>query len=300
MKRNKTPTPTEVIVCVHNSFDDVQACIQSVLDTLRNDDRLIIVDDGSETETQKLCEGFAASNPGNCHLIRRPQGSGFCKAANAGMRYSTADMIVLLNSDTIVSGDWLNRLDACLNSNWKIGLAGPLSNAGGWQSIPFLPGPDARPNEVPSNGEVIGAIHTLCGEFAARFGYPVVEQLNGFCLAISRPVLDAIGMFDEERFPMGYGEESDFVLRAQDAGFLCAVSIDCFVFHSKTKSYTSEQRLKYNDAGQKNLKALHGEHRIRNAVLGTQYHPTLVTIRNETQSSFEQNGWLDAGKGQTA
>lgn len=263
-----------------------------MLYTLRSGDHLIIVDDGSEEETQKLCEDFAEQHPDNCRLIRRPQGSGFCKAANAGMQSSSADMVVLLNSDTIVTGDWLDRLDVCMNSNWKIGVAGPLSNSGGWQSIPFLPGSGANPGDIRADADTLSAIHTYCGGFSGRFGFPVVEQLNGFCIAISRSVLDTIGLFDEERFPMGYGEESDFVLRAQDAGFLCAVAIDCFVFHAKTKSYTSEQRAKYNAAGQANLKSLHGEIRIRDAVSGTQNHPALVAIREEARKEFKKNGWF--------
>lgn len=292
MKRNKGNTPADIIVCVHNSYDDVKVCIQSVLDTIRQHDRLVIVDDGSGDETRKLCQDFASEHPEHIHLIRRPQGSGFCRAANAGMRFSTADMVVLLNSDTIVTGDWLDRLDGALSANWKVGVTSPLSNAGGWQTIPYLPGSVANPMDIQSDPETLGAIHALCNGFKADFSYPVVEQLNGFCIAISRAVMDAIGLFDEDRFPMGYGEESDFVLRAQDAGFLCTVAIDCFVFHSKTKSYTSDQRKQYNKAGQENLKMLHGATRIKDAVAGTQAHPTLVAIRQKAALAFQENEWM--------
>lgn len=285
------PTPADVIVCVHNSPEDVQLCVRSVLDTLRPTDRLIIVDDGSAPETAAICADFAAQNADQCHLIRRPAGSGFCKAANAGMRESTAESVVLLNSDTIVTGDWLDRLDHCLAANWQVGLASPLSNAGGWQSIPYLPGPEAAANEMRSDKDTLRAVHAMCNTFRDSYSYPVVEQLNGFCLAITRQVLDTIGLFDEESFPMGYGEESDFVLRAQDAGFLCLVAIDCFVFHAKTKSYTSAQRQQYNEAGQMNLRRLHGQERIRTAVSGSQQNPVLLEIRTAAKTAFAENDW---------
>jgi len=281
----------DVIVCVHNSPDDVRRCLASATRTLGPSDRLIIVDDGSADETRLICEETARGNPDRVHLIRRPQGSGFCRAANAGLRESSAEIVVLLNSDTLVFGDWLDRIVACLSAHRQIGLAGPLSNAGGWQSIPELKG---RPpsNPVRDDETILAAIHAHCAEFGRRFDYPIVEQLNGFCLAVKRNVLDTIGLLDEELFPMGYGEEKDFAFRAADAGFLCAVAIDCFVYHAKTKSYSTAQRDGYSRAGAENVNRRHGAARVKNAIKSTQAHPILSAVRAEAKGVFERNGWL--------
>jgi GT2 family glycosyltransferase len=281
----------DVIVCVHNSPDDVRRCLASATRTLGPSDRLIIVDDGSADETRLICEQAAQGEPDRVHLIRRPKGSGFCRAANAGLRESSAEIVVLLNSDTVVVGDWLDRIVACLSTHRQIGLAGPLSNAGGWQSIPELKG---RPpsNPVRDDDATLTAIHAHCAEFGTRFDYPIVEQLNGFCLAVKRAVFDTIGLLDEELFPMGYGEEKDFALRAADAGFLCAVAIDCFVYHAKTKSYSASERDGYSRAGAEKVNRRHGARRVKNAIQSTQAHPILSAVRAQALAIFERNGWL--------
>ncbi len=285
-------TPADVLVCVHNSPDDVKKCLESALATLGPHDRLIIVDDGSEDETMRICEHIAATGGDKTHLLRRPQGSGFCKAANAGFLETKADLVIVLNSDTIVTGDWIARITACMESSPDIGLVGPLSNAGGWQTIPELAVGDVPNVAIKDDPETLAAILKLCEGFHPRFDYPIVEQINGFCMAVSRAVLDEIGTFDEGNFPMGYGEENDLTFRAMDAGFLCAVAVDCFVYHAKTKSYTTELRKQYSAAGQKALHSLHGRDRVKNAVSSMQAHPTLGALRREARPIFEENGWL--------
>ena len=53
----------------------------------------------------------------------------------------------------------------------------------------------------------------------------------GFCLYMSRASRDAIGLFDEQAFGRGYGEENDFCLRAAKAGFRNVLAEDIFVYH---------------------------------------------------------------------
>ena len=49
--------------------------------------------------------------------------------------------------------------------------------------------------------------------------YPAVPLLNGFCTLIRRAVFERAGLYDEDAFPIGYGEETDLCLRAAKAGF---------------------------------------------------------------------------------
>lgn len=258
----------DVIVCVHNSLLDVERCLGSVKKTLRLGDKLIIVDDGSDSPTKSYCEKVRSELGSEfCLLLRREEGSGFCRAANAGLRESSAETVIILNSDTIVAGDWIERLTGCMVSNWQIGIVGPLSNAGGWQSIPELPSKTMVSNLIYEDSQTISDIHKNCAGNRDHFAFPIVEQINGFCFAISREVINVVGLFDEENFPAGYGEENDFTFRAMDAGFLCAVAIDCFVFHAKTKSYSAEARKELTLRGQSKLHALHGQQRVVDAVV---------------------------------
>lgn len=282
----------DVIVCVHNSPEDVRICLESAVASLGEGDRLIIVDDGSAEETMLLCQEVAGANERSVKLVRRPAGSGFCRAANAGLRESTAEIVVLLNSDTITPPGWLDRIHTCMSANWQIGIVGPLSNAGGWQSIPeYLTGGPPN-NLIRRDAGTLAQIQSYCETLVDLYDYPILEQINGFCMALSRELLDTVGLLDEEHFPKGYGEEIDLTFRAQDAGFLCAVALDCFVYHGKTKSYSVKARNELSKAGRVHLDRIHGAERVYAAVVSSQQNPILAAVRKDASAVFKERGWL--------
>jgi glycosyltransferase involved in cell wall biosynthesis len=53
----------------------------------------------------------------------------------------------------------------------------------------------------------------------------------GFCMLITKQALTNIGLFDEEAFGRGYGEENDFCMRALQAGYRNLLALDVFVQH---------------------------------------------------------------------
>ena len=285
----------DIVIPVHNSPDDVRRCLASCISALRAGDRVIIVDDGSDAETKDICRDAALTHPEQTLLIRRPEGTGFCRAANAGIREAKEEIVVLLNSDTVVPAGGLDRIEACFESNKDIGIVGPLSNAGGWQSIPHLAKTGPKNNKVASDDATLSEIQSYCLGLRETYEYPIVEQVNGFCLAVRRKVFEEIGLLDEERFPMGYGEEVDLNFRAQDAGFLSAIAIDCFVYHDKTKSYTSERRERLVAEGRVYIDQLHGLDRVKDAVRGSRQNPILESIRASALDAFQSRGWLREG-----
>jgi GT2 family glycosyltransferase len=258
----------DIVVPVHNSPEDVARCLAAVAATMGPEDRLIVVDDGSAEETQRICEsggGTAADRPDPARRGERvrPRGErGAWRDAGAGGRAAEQRH----HRDAGVGGP----ADGLPAGEPQIGLAGPLSNAGGWQSVPdYLTGGPPN-NAIRHDPATLAAIAAWCAGFRARYPWPVVEQLNGFCLALRREVLEAVGPLDEAAFPKGYGEEIDLCFRAQDAGFLCAVAVDCFVYHAKSRSYTSEARERLIREGRAVNDRRHGARRVQGAVKGTQ------------------------------
>lgn len=51
-----------------------------------------------------------------------------------------SDYIILLNSDTIVTNGWIEKMIVAFENNPKIGILSPLSNAATYQNIPTLKG----------------------------------------------------------------------------------------------------------------------------------------------------------------
>lgn len=270
----------DIIICIHNALEDVKACLQSVLEHSNQPYSLILVDDGSQDDTRAYLAAFAAQH--ECVLIRNENARGYTRAANQGLLASRGDFVVLLNSDTIVTPRWLDQMAACMSSNDRIGIVGPLSNTASWQSIPFISeNGDWAANPLPLDLSVEG-MAALVASGSARL-YPELKLLNGFCLFIRRGLLDQIGGFDEETFGTGYGEEDDFCLRARAAGWQLALADDTYIYHAQSKSYSTERRQQlYTSAGEK-LRGKHGEKLIKAAVDYNQNNLILQGIRARSQ-----------------
>lgn len=261
-RNGRLPDATDVVVCVHDALAEARLCLDSIV--ARGDDcpvRLIVVDDGSEPACERFLRSFAASHEG-CEVLRFDDSIGYTRAANAGLRQTTAKQVVLLNSDTIVTPGWLAGLRECLSSAPEIGIVGPLSNAASYQSLPAVRSPsgDWSLNPIPSSWGVDQLADLLRATSERTF--PRVPFLNGFCLMISRDVIARIGYFDADAFPLGFGEENDFCLRARDAGFALAVADHVYVFHAKSRSFRHDRRKSLSKKGQTALRRKHGECRI--------------------------------------
>ncbi|AWC20843.1 N-acetylglucosaminyl-diphospho-decaprenol L-rhamnosyltransferase [Aminobacter sp. MSH1] len=275
----------DIVICVHNALDEVRACIDSVI-RARSDhfvERLILVDDGSAAETaQYLAE--LGSIPG-VELLRSDEATGYTKAANRGLRYSTAETIVLLNSDTVVPLGWIAKLRSTLSYSPDIGLVGPLSNAATYQSVPRVVDEAGKfaVNILPADTSVDDYDRWLQERSQDVEIRPRVQLLNGFCIMLKRSVIEKIGYLDEASFPRGYGEENDYCFRAGDAGFGLLVSIDTFVFHSKSASYGSTMRDKLAAEGRNAFRSKYSAHRIDGATESMRTNPILSEIRNRMQ-----------------
>jgi GT2 family glycosyltransferase/polysaccharide pyruvyl transferase WcaK-like protein/glycosyltransferase involved in cell wall biosynthesis len=240
--RLPTALQADIVLCIHDALDDVRRCLASIVDhPTRHLNRLVLVNDGSDDQTTSYLRRFTAESQLRTVLLENPQPTGYTRAANQGLAGTEAGYVILLNSDTIVTPGWIDRLIACGESDPAVGIIGPLSNAASWQSVPerySAPG-DWAVNELP-----LTSLARIACAFSACHPpeYPKLPLINGFCFAIKRKVIDAIGHFDEALFPRGYGEENDYCLRAAKTGFASAVADDCYVFHAKSKSYSHETR----------------------------------------------------------
>jgi GT2 family glycosyltransferase/glycosyltransferase involved in cell wall biosynthesis len=239
----------DVVVCVHNALEDVRRCLASIVKhrSLRLN-KIIVVNDGSDEQTTSYLRQFVAEAPVKTALLENPQG-GYTKAANRGLAAREAGYAILLNSDTIVTPGWIDRLVACGESDSSIGIIGPISNAASWQSVPerHSPNGDWAVNELPlSLLDRVSSIFSILNTPQ----YPRVPLINGFCFAIKSAIIDAVGLLDENLFPNGYGEENDYCLRAGKAGFSAAIADDCYLFHAKSRSYSHETRRKLDRQSQ--------------------------------------------------
>jgi GT2 family glycosyltransferase len=274
----------DIVICVHDALDDVARCIDSVLAAKRPDDRVLVVDDASGPETADYLDAAAARHI-DMSVLRNPAPArGYCKSANTGLHASTATLVLLLNSDTVVPAGALDKLAAAMAMP-GVGIVGPMSNAASFQSLPDVEG---------SAGQT--AINTLPGGYSAEdmdrvcaaWSAPVLPSLplvHGFCQLIHRDVIVATGGFDEDAFPHGYGEENDLCFRATDLGFDLRIATDAFVFHRKSASYSDdERRTRLMREGAVQLRRKHSEGRVARAVAIMKGHVLLERMRVQARA----------------
>jgi GT2 family glycosyltransferase len=243
----------DIVVCVHNAFTATQSCLTSLIETTTKPYHVIIVDDGSDEQTGSYLEEFARRD--GVTLIRNDRSKGYTSSANAGLRASSAAWVVLLNSDTILTANWLDRMWGHGQRDDRIGIVGPISNCAAWQSVPRLNAAGHwRSSKVP-NGMTVHEIASI----ASRLGGITIEIpfLNGFCFMIRRRVIDDIGHLDEEHFDRGYGEEHDFSIRAAKAGWRFAVASDAYVYHEGSQSFKAEEKRVLIERGEQTLRSKH-------------------------------------------
>ncbi len=278
---------TDIVICVHNAYDDVVNCLESVIKYRQKDDTIIIVDDGSEEKTANYLKMIVNKNK-NFVLIRNEEATGYTKAANKGLLASSADFVILLNSDTIVTKNWSKKMAKAAFSSPCVGIVGPLSNAASVQSVPSIKDKNNQTaiNLIPEKLSV-DEINEWCEKFSKNCIYLNVPLVHGFCFGITRDCINKVGVFDETNFPKGYGEENDYCFRAVNLGFTPIVTTDTFVCHEKSKSYSPEKRVPLMKSGEEKLPQLYGEERIRRCVVSMKNNFILEKMRKNMQTIFD-------------
>ncbi|MDO3383583.1 glycosyltransferase [Gilvimarinus algae] len=226
--------PVTVVVPVYRGLRQTKSCLESVLASELNGAEVLVINDASpEPEVAQYCKELGRKSL--VTLIENPKNLGFVATVNKAMIAKQGCDIVLLNSDTMVAGDWLECLRGAAYSRPKVATVTPFSNNAEICSFPLF----CQNNRLYENESV----SLLQGAFSVANRHQTLELPTavGFCMFIRRQCLDAIGLFDEEAFGRGYGEENDFCLRATAAGWLHLLCADCFVFHEGNVSFQQDK-----------------------------------------------------------
>ena len=147
--RRSTGRGCTIVIPVYRGRRETLACIDSVLATAAAHARIVVIDDATDDgELVLALDALAAA--GSIELHRNDSNQGFVRSVNAGLALYPAGDAVILNSDTIVHGDWLARLRAAAYSSPKIGTVTPWSNSGSIASYPSAAGQAMGAEEAES------------------------------------------------------------------------------------------------------------------------------------------------------
>ncbi len=212
-----------IIILNWNGLADTTACLESVKGITYPNYRVVIVDNGSsQDDGERLLEAF----DDYIYLIRNRENLGFVGGCNVGIRHALAEgaaYVLLLNNDTIVEPDFLDKLVAAGLAHPTIGILGPkiylgtdrrtLWSAGGWvDPITSFTFKNTQQEPYHFYAELVKA------------GY-----IMGAAILIRRNVIEKVGLLDERFF--AYNEEIEYCVRARRAGFDSVLVTSSVIYH---------------------------------------------------------------------
>ena len=205
----------DVVIPVYNAPVLTRRCIDSVVACLgRSIGYIYIQDDASGAETREMLDNV----PYACVRVHHAQkNQGFGASVNEAINRSDASYVLILNSDTIVSEDFLPRLCAALAADPQLAVIIPAGND--------------------------YARHNLDQYVRGPGGYIRTHRLRGHAFLIRRNVFLEIGGFDPA-FGRGYYEDIDLGRRLNLRGWRLGVYPDAHIYHKGGGSFGRGQSYK--------------------------------------------------------
>jgi len=233
-----------VVVVSYNTKKLLLECIASVLEN-RHAIRIeiIVVDnasaDGSVDALRQLFPELS--------IIENNSNRGFAAACNQGIRESTGEFVLLLNSDARIRAGALEALIECM-SNKRCGAAGcKVTSENGGESTVTMNFLTAFNQAIELSG-----IGKLMPWKAAQRTHLIdspgetidcsVDWIEASCLLVRRAALDETGLLDE-RFFM-YSEDEDLCFRLRANGWqVCFTKSGSVVHIGGASSAGNEERM---------------------------------------------------------
>lgn len=217
-----------VIVVNWNTRDLLAQCLRSVFSSIHDIDFEVVVLDNASTDGS--ADMVRTLFP-QVKLIANAQNQGFAGGNNLALKHAGGRFLLLLNPDTIVQENSVNRLCEALRACSALGAVGAqLLNPDGshqrsWEYFPSLQTELPVVNRLASTDpQPLDCV--LAGE---RLPLLAVDWVSGACLMIRRETLEQVGVLDEDYWL--YTEETDWCYRAHVAGWQIALMPEAQVVH---------------------------------------------------------------------
>jgi GT2 family glycosyltransferase len=216
-----------LIILNWNGKKDTLACLASLEKLTYPNYFVILVDNGSTDGTlESVHEAFP-----QVQTLALPSNLGFAGGNNPGIEMAlkqNADIIVLLNNDTVVASDLLECFARRFEQEKEVGILGAkiylfdaqdtLDHYGGvW---------------IKEKADVNLIGYREKADLESKV--PSIDYACGACIAIKRCVFQTIGLLEARYFL--YWEENDFCLRAKKAKFLTQICPEAKIWHKVSAS----------------------------------------------------------------
>lgn len=232
MSQQKSPALSIVIVNYRTPGLCID-CLTSLADIEGLDVEIIIVDNDSRDDSvAQISQSITDNNWASVKLVKSASNDGFSAGNNIGISVSRGDLVLLLNSDTIVRPGTIELLVQTMLDNPRAGMVSPR-----------LEWTDGSPQEScfrfhhPANELIRSACSGPVTRLLKRYEVPTpvtdkisYPQWTSFaCVLIRRELFDQFGLLDDAFFM--YFEDVDFCQRARKAGWTIINNPSAHVVH---------------------------------------------------------------------
>src|SRR3990167_875781 len=235
-----------ILIPVKDNLEYTKKCIHSIFENTslaKTPFEILVYDNGSTDGTHEYLQGLEQSK--EIKVVRSAANMGYPRANNELAKQASGEYLCLLNNDTIVTKDWLEKLLFCIRSDRELAAVGPYSNyASGSQMSPI-------PCAYKDDKELVG--------FASNFHQAdtYVDFLVFFCCLIRKRVWDEFNGLDEA-FTPGNFEDNYFCWQAKQKDYRLKIAGHCFIHHFESKTWTAENKRRkvdyYGDIMRRNQK----------------------------------------------
>ncbi len=218
-----------IIIVSYNSLSVLKPCLESIQrQAYSGEMEVIVVDNASRDGTpQMVAEGFP-----QVKLIAQQENVGYSRGVNLGIREARGKYFLILNPDTIVKEDAINKLVAFVEQQEDAGIVGPklVFHDGNLQyscrrfytlKVLLLRrtilGKIFKNSKAVSDHLMLDYDHETTRE---------VDWILGACMLVRRDAVESVGLMDERFFL--YFEDVDWCYRMKQDGwkvFYCPDSV---------------------------------------------------------------------------
>lgn len=211
-----------IIIVNYNTNKYIEDCIKSCPDN----SEVIVVDNNSKEKPTNL----------KAKIILNDKNLGFAKAVNIGLKNSSREYILLLNPDTKISAEAINKMIDFYDNHKDAGVVAPK----------LISKNNVVQKSVRKFPTIIDAFKEYIlgrkGEY--DFYLPdktcIVDVVVGACMLIKKDLLEKIGGLSEKYFL--YYEDIDLCKKVKQAGFNVYFFPESIIYHevgvsSSPKSY---------------------------------------------------------------
>ena len=214
---------TSIIILTVNRLDLITNCINSIKKYTNNFELIII----GNNPTAEVKDYILNLKDVDAKVIINKENLGFPYACNQGIKLASNEWLCFLNDDTLVTPNWLYKLQKAFEIKADCGMSGPTNCYSNGKQCDW---------KLAANRFNMTEDEMLCYMYGLPEEY-IPVMLYGFCMVTKREIIDKVGGFDHERYGFGSSEETDLQWRLEQLGYKSYWVKNAYVHHFGTQTY---------------------------------------------------------------